>query len=69
MATYAGMTDAQVLARARTALKRASELPVGSVQRAIQWAAFDSAMAELDHRAVAFVLARLREGHGDTRTG
>lgn len=56
---YVGMTDTQVLARAREACKKASELPPGSIQRSIQWAVFDGAMAELDRRLVRHVLAKL----------
>src|SRR5260370_480249 len=49
----------ELLERARKAMRRAATLPVGSVGRAVQWAAFDSVMAELDRRAIRFVLSRL----------
>ena len=57
---YAGMTDEQVLARAAKALRKVPQLPLGSIERAIQWAAFESAKAELDRRMVAHVLAAIK---------
>ena len=65
---YYGMEDEQVLARAAGALERAKALPVGSVQRAIQWAVFDSAMMELDRRAMRHILAALGKTDGPRRT-
>lgn len=59
--TYAGMTDEQVLARAREACKKASALPPGGIERPIQWAVFDGAMAELNRRAVSQIQAKLRQ--------
>lgn len=58
---YAGLTDEQVLARARDACKKASALKPRSVERAIQWAVFDGAMAELNHRAIRHILAKLKK--------
>jgi hypothetical protein len=58
---YEGMADTAVLARAAESFRKAAGLPVGSVQRAIQWAAFDSAMMELNRRAVRHVLVALGE--------
>jgi hypothetical protein len=58
---YAGMTDEQVLARACDACKKASTLPPGSIERAIQWAVFDGAMAELDQRAFRHILGKLKD--------
>ena len=59
---FDGMTDDDVLARARKALIRASEMTPGSIERTIQWAVFDSAMMELDRRAVRYVLMKLGRG-------
>lgn len=59
MDTYAGMTDEQVLTRAREACKKASALPPGSIERPIQWAVFDGAMAELNRRAIRQILVKL----------
>jgi hypothetical protein len=56
---YPDMSNEQVLARATKAFSRASELPPRSVERAIQWAVFDSAMAELDRWIVRHVLRKL----------
>jgi hypothetical protein len=58
---YAGMTDEQVLARACKACKKASRLPPGSIERTIQWAVFDGAMAELDQRAFRHILGKLKD--------
>lgn len=58
---YEGMTDAQVLARASNACKKASALAPGSIERAIQWAVFDGAMAELDQRAFRHILGKLKD--------
>jgi len=57
---YAAMTDIQVLARAAAALRKVPELPVGSIQRGLQWALYESARAELDRRLFLHVAARLR---------
>lgn len=59
---YAGMDDTAVLARAVAFFKKAVSLPPGSIERAIQWAAYDTAKDELDRRVAAYMLARLREG-------
>jgi hypothetical protein len=53
------MTEDELLVRARTAMERAAALPPGSTGRAIQWAVFDATMAELDRRAIRFVLGKL----------
>lgn len=58
---YAQMSDEDVLARARKACKKASTLPPGSIERAIQWAVFDGAMAELDQRAFRHILGKLKD--------
>lgn len=58
---YAAMTDAQVLARAAGALRKIPDLPVGSVQRGIQWALYESAKAELDRRLFLHVAGHLRQ--------
>jgi hypothetical protein len=59
MTTLDAMSEDELLERARKAMKRAASLPVGSTGRAIQWAVFDATMAELDRRAIRFVLSRL----------
>lgn len=56
---YAGMSDQAVLARAAKALRKRAALPPGSIERPIQRAVFDSAMAELDRRAIAHILGSL----------
>lgn len=58
---YAEMSDEEVLARAGTACKKASALPPGSIERTIQWAVFDGAMAELDQRAFRHILGKLKD--------
>lgn len=50
------LTEDELVARARKAMSRAVSLPVGSLGRSIQWCAFDAVMAELDRRAVRFLL-------------
>jgi hypothetical protein len=50
------MSEDDLIARARNAMIRASSQPVGSLGRSIQWAVFDTYMAELDRRAMRFVL-------------
>lgn len=62
---YEGMTDEQVLARAAGALRKVNALPLGSVQRSIQWAVYDSAKAELDRRMFNMVLAQIRAMNED----
>jgi hypothetical protein len=49
------MTDEEVLMRATKAFARASELRPGSIQRAIQWGLFDSAMAEMNRRLMQHI--------------
>jgi hypothetical protein len=56
---YAGMSDEQVLARAARALGKVPALPLGSVERAIQWAVYESAKAELDRRMFLHLAAAL----------
>ncbi len=46
------MSEDVLIERARNAMNRAVVLPVGSLGRSIQWAVFDTYMAELDRRAV-----------------
>jgi hypothetical protein len=55
------MTEGKLLARARAALERVTELPVGSLGRSVQWAVHDAAMAELRNRA-SRVLAEAMRG-------
>jgi hypothetical protein len=57
---FDGLTDEQVLARCVQALKKVEDYPVGSIQRSIQWAAYDQAKAELDLRFYAHVIRKLR---------
>jgi hypothetical protein len=56
---YLGLTDDEVLKRAAKALRKWSTLPIGTIERSIQRAVFDSAMAELDRRAIAHVVASI----------
>lgn len=58
---FEGMTDEQVLARAAKALRRVNRLAMGSTERAIQWAVFEAAKAELDLRMARHILAKLQE--------
>lgn len=58
---YAEMSDEEVLARACKACKKASALPPGSIERTIQWAVFDGAMAELDQRAFRHIQGKLKD--------
>jgi hypothetical protein len=57
------MTDDLVLARAANALRLWDSFPLGTIQRVMQRAVFDSAMAELDRRLVMHVRASI-EGRG-----
>ena len=52
------MSEDVLIERARNAMNRAVVLPVGSLGRSIQWAVFDTYMAELDRRAVRFVRSK-----------
>lgn len=52
-------SEDELIERARNAMIRAAALPVGSLGRSIQWAVFDSYMAELDRRTVRFVLSKM----------
>lgn len=54
------MSEDDLIERARSAMNRAAALPVGSLGRSIQWAVFDTYMAELDRRAVRFVLSKMQ---------
>ena len=58
---YAGLTEEELLDRATAALEKVTRLPIGSMQRAIQWGVHESAMAELDRRLTAIVRAKLSE--------
>lgn len=60
---YEGMTDAQVLQRAATALRKVTGYPIGSVERSVQWGIYESCAGELDRRAVAHALARMADLH------
>lgn len=51
------MTEAELLDRARRAMLRAAALPVGSLERSVQWAVYDTYAAELRRRAIAVVAA------------
>jgi hypothetical protein len=61
---FANASDEAILGRAACTLRRAAALEPGSVHRAIEWAKFDACMMELDRRAAAYVLARIREQDG-----
>jgi L-ribulose-5-phosphate 3-epimerase UlaE len=54
------MSEDVLIERARNAMNRAVVLPVGSLGRSIQWAVFDTYMAELDRRAVRFVRSKMQ---------
>lgn len=56
------MTEDELCARARAALNRVVELPVGSLGRSIQWAVHDTAMEELALRAEVALAEALRKG-------
>jgi hypothetical protein len=58
---FKGLTDEQVLARAQQALGKVNSYPLGSVQRAMQWAVYTEAKTELDLRLWGFMTRRLRE--------
>lgn len=51
------MTEDELLRRAHRAMDRAVSAPEGSTGRAIQWAAYDTVMGELDRRALALAAA------------
>ena len=51
------MTKRELLDRARRAMLRASALPVGSLERSVQWAVCDTYAGELRRRAIAVVSA------------
>ena len=61
---FKGLTDEQVLARAQQALGQVNSYPVGSVQRAMQWAVYTEAKTELDLRLWGFMTRRLRARDG-----
>lgn len=61
--SYEGLADEEVLKRAAAALRKVPGLPLGSLERAIQWAVYRGCAAELDRRAVAYGMARLAELH------
>jgi hypothetical protein len=56
---FDGLTDKQVLARAQHALRQVENYQVGSVQRAVQWAAYEQAKAELDLRLYSYMMRKL----------
>lgn len=53
---YQGLRDEEVLARAAKALRKVNQHPVGSPERSLQWALFESAKAELDMRLARHIL-------------
>jgi predicted exporter len=56
------LDEDELVRRARAAMARAAALPPGSIGRAIQWAAYDTVMAELDRRAIALVASGSEPG-------
>lgn len=69
---YDGLGDEEVLAKAADAFRKARGYPPGSMQRAVQWAVYDAATAELTERLgrhlIPYPLAMLAErarGGGD----
>ena len=57
-----GVSEDELLKRARRAMMRAAALPPGSLGRSVQWGVYDTMMAELNRRAVRWMLSRLGGG-------
>jgi hypothetical protein len=51
-------SEEELVTRAQEAMARAVAAPVGSVARAVRWAAYDTVAAELDRRAARWLAAR-----------
>jgi hypothetical protein len=47
-------TEGELLMRARAAMTRAAKAAPGSLARSVQWAAYDTVMAEMDRRALGW---------------
>jgi hypothetical protein len=50
MGAYDGMTDQDLIDLARRAMVAAVDEPIGSIERAMKWAAHESVMNELTRR-------------------
>ena len=59
---FDGLDDAQVLERAKAALRRVQATPLASAERSNQWASYEAAKAELDVRFYLRILWKLHEG-------
>jgi hypothetical protein len=66
---YEELADTEVLARAAAALRKVTAHPVGSVQRAVQWGAYESYKAELDRRMLAHIIAEIRRAEEEGEAG
>ena len=61
---FDGLTDVQVLDRAKAALRRVHAAPLPSLERSVQWALYEQAKAELDMRLYRHTLRKIEESHG-----
>lgn len=59
---YEGLTDVQVLDRAKAALRRVHAASLPSLERTMQWALYEQAKAELDLRMYRHTLRKIEEG-------
>lgn len=59
MSAYDGMTDEQLMNLAKRWMLAADDKPLGSTERAMKWAGFDSVMNELRRRAALYMNAAL----------
>jgi len=59
---FDGLTDIQVLDRAKAALVRVHAAPLVSIERSVQWAVYEQAKAELDMRLYLFTLKKIQDG-------
>lgn len=54
---FDGLSDEEVLAKAAAAFGKVLGYPIGSVQRSVAWAVYDSAAGELEQRLGRHVAA------------
>jgi hypothetical protein len=64
MGAYDGMTDHQLLDLAWGAMAAAVAEPIGSIERAMKWAAHESVMNELRRRIVKHAARKINEDLG-----
>ena len=57
---FDGLTDVQVLDRAKAALSRVHVAPLPSLERSVQWALYEQAHAELEMRMYRHTLAKIQ---------